>query len=150
AWTITFDPYQIVSSDEAASYITRKRIPRSFALATKEVTVREFREFLRDQPAIARNFLDIDKLPPEAPMTGITWLEATQYCRWLSRKEGIAEAQWCYPALAEWKKGERFSPVLAAGTVGLLGASPIAGPLPAVAGLALGRVGESMELPADH
>jgi formylglycine-generating enzyme required for sulfatase activity len=26
----------------------------------------------------------------------VTWYEAAQYCNWLSRKEGLPQAEWCY------------------------------------------------------
>jgi formylglycine-generating enzyme required for sulfatase activity len=76
------------------------RIPRSFALATKEVTVKQFREFLKANPAVARNF---PKLSPveDGPVMGVTWFEAVQYCRWLSEREGVAKAQMCYPPVAD-------------------------------------------------
>ena len=28
---------------------------------------------------------------------GVTWYEATRYCNWLSRSEGLPESQWYYP-----------------------------------------------------
>jgi formylglycine-generating enzyme required for sulfatase activity len=82
----------------------RRRIPRSFAIATKEVTVKQFNRFLRDNPAIARNHPDIDELHPETAMSSVTWFEAVQYCRWLSEQEQVPEDQMCYPSIAEIEK----------------------------------------------
>jgi formylglycine-generating enzyme required for sulfatase activity len=94
-------------------------IPRSFAIANKEVTVAEFQLFLDANPAIkAAAKKDPDKDPtrdskrmktfsPEddCPQIMMTWYEATQYCNWLSKEEGIPESEWCYPILNESKGG---------------------------------------------
>jgi formylglycine-generating enzyme required for sulfatase activity len=78
----------------------RKRIPRTFAIATKEVTVEQFRRFRRDH-----HFLKKYSPVLDAPITNVTWYEAAQYCRWLSEQEGIPENQMCYPPMTEIKKG---------------------------------------------
>jgi eukaryotic-like serine/threonine-protein kinase len=89
-----------------------RRIPRSFALATKEVTVRQFREFLNANPDVRgwgpteRHRLDLE--PDDSPVLGVTWFAAAQYCRWLSEQEGIAEDQRCYPRIDEIKDGMRL------------------------------------------
>jgi serine/threonine protein kinase/formylglycine-generating enzyme required for sulfatase activity len=85
----------------------RQRIPRSFDLATKEVTVRQFQEFLQANPSIAHDWAVTQKYNqnPDGPMVGITWFEAAQYCRWLSEQERIPEGQQCYPPIAEIQAG---------------------------------------------
>jgi formylglycine-generating enzyme required for sulfatase activity len=35
----------------------------------------------------------------------MTWFEAAQYCNWLSRREGIPQNEWVYPALDQIKEG---------------------------------------------
>jgi formylglycine-generating enzyme required for sulfatase activity len=77
------------------------RIPRSYAIATKEVTVKQFKSFLRDNPGIARNHPDISELNPDSAMPSVTWFEAVQYCRWLTEQEHIPAEQACYPPLTE-------------------------------------------------
>jgi tRNA A-37 threonylcarbamoyl transferase component Bud32 len=69
----------------------RKRIGRSFAIATKEVTVEQF---LRFRP---RHFW-VERYSPDrdSPVVGVTWYQAAQYCNWLSEREGIPREQWCY------------------------------------------------------
>jgi serine/threonine protein kinase/formylglycine-generating enzyme required for sulfatase activity len=84
----------------------RKHIPRSYALATKEVTVRQFKNFLRDNPDIARNHPGIDQRNPEVAMSSVTWFEAVLYCRWLSEQEQVPEDQMCYPSIPEIKKAQ--------------------------------------------
>jgi serine/threonine protein kinase/formylglycine-generating enzyme required for sulfatase activity len=81
-----------------------RRIPRSFAVATREVTVAEFRRFLEAHPKIKGQFqADLPRYSPDAdgPIIGVTWFEAAQYCNWLSKEEGIPESEWCYPAVAK-------------------------------------------------
>jgi serine/threonine protein kinase/formylglycine-generating enzyme required for sulfatase activity len=80
-------------------------IPHSFAIATKEVTVRQFKEFLdATYPKASGPFVQrCARLGagPDGPALGVTWFDAAQYCRWLSEKEGVAEEQMCYPPVAE-------------------------------------------------
>ncbi|HKI17122.1 MAG TPA: formylglycine-generating enzyme family protein, partial [Isosphaeraceae bacterium] len=74
----------------------RRVIPRRFAIADREVTVRQYQDFLERNPQIAR--LEIDKYSPDpaGPMNGMTWYEAAAYCNWLSEQEGLPKANWCY------------------------------------------------------
>jgi len=74
----------------------RRVIPRRFAIADREVTVRQYQDFLERNPQIAR--LEIDKYSPDpaGPMNGMTWYEAAAYCNWLSEQEGLPKDQWCY------------------------------------------------------
>jgi hypothetical protein len=44
---------------------------------------------------------------PEQPITGLTWYEAAQYCRWLSEQEGLPENQMCYPSISEIEKAKQ-------------------------------------------
>src|SRR5262249_35827574 len=83
----------------------RRRIPRSFAVATKEVTVRQFREFLDANPGIDWRPAEEQGPDPDGPVLGVTWFVAAQYCRWLSQREGIPKEQMCYPPIAEIKDG---------------------------------------------
>jgi formylglycine-generating enzyme required for sulfatase activity len=78
----------------------RKRIPRTFAIATKEVTVQQFLRF-RPHHKFSKNFSPAS----DAPITNVTWYEAAQYCRWLCEQEGIPEDQMCYPPVHEITQG---------------------------------------------
>lgn len=77
------------------------RINRTFAIGCREVTVAEYRRFLDDFPQPARPLrIDGDlrfSNSDDAPVTGVSWLDAVRYCNWLSQKAGIPEAEWCYP-----------------------------------------------------
>ena len=78
----------------------RVLVPRRFAIATKEVTVDQFQQFLK------RNLQERYKVPaaerrrysPDAdgPWIGPIWYVAAHYCNWLSEQEGLPEKEWCY------------------------------------------------------
>ena len=94
-------------------------IPRSFAIANKEVTVAEYQRFLDGNPVIkAAAKKDPDKDPTRdnprmktfspddnCPQIMMNWYEAAQYCNWLSKEERIPEEEWCYPSMNEIKDG---------------------------------------------
>jgi formylglycine-generating enzyme required for sulfatase activity len=95
----------------------RRRIGRSFALAAKAVTVREFRRFLRDNklegwfegggqaaPLMKKYSPDED-----GPIILVDWYTAAAYCNWLSRRDGIPEDQWCYETNADKLSREKVS-----------------------------------------
>jgi len=90
----------------------RRRIPRSFAIATKEVTVEQFRSFLQAKPGLRHDWESTQKYSPDrdGPVLGVTWFQAAQYCRWLSEQEGIPEDQMCYPRIPEIKEGMILPP----------------------------------------
>ena len=69
----------------------KQRIGRTFALAAKPVTVEQFRQFEKGYlpPPVATG-------TAEFPVVGISWYMAATYCNWLSKEEGVPEAQWCY------------------------------------------------------
>jgi formylglycine-generating enzyme required for sulfatase activity len=69
-----------------------KRIERSFAIATKEVTIEQFRRFRPQfRGGLARYSPDRD-----GPAVGLRWYDAAAYCNWLSECEGVPPEQWCY------------------------------------------------------
>src|SRR4029077_17734953 len=104
-------------SDAEAQH--RERIPRSFAISTREVAIGQFQRFLDANPEIKRRAQAAGGRDPtrdgpvikrkgrddNCPHIQITWFEAAHDCNWLSREEGIPEAEWCYPHLAEIKEG---------------------------------------------
>jgi formylglycine-generating enzyme required for sulfatase activity len=69
----------------------RKRISRSFALATKEVTVEQFLS-LRSTHSYQTQYSP----NPDGPMINVSWYDAAAYCNLLSEKEGIPRDQWVY------------------------------------------------------
>jgi serine/threonine protein kinase/formylglycine-generating enzyme required for sulfatase activity len=88
-------------------YPHRVRIPRSFAIAAKEVTVAQFRRFLDDTPKVKQKhtYQELKSPVPEGPILEVTWFQAAQFCNWLSRQDGIPRDQWCYPDAGELDYG---------------------------------------------
>jgi eukaryotic-like serine/threonine-protein kinase len=67
------------------------RIGRTFALATKPVTLEQFRQFdpsYQVLPSFSRL--------PELPVIAASWYQAAEYCNWLSQQEHIPQDQWVY------------------------------------------------------
>jgi formylglycine-generating enzyme required for sulfatase activity len=99
----------------------RRRIDRSFAIASKSVRVREWEVFRADKEFLRRHLhKDSEDNPyfkhfaPEddCPIHGRTWFELAAYCCWLNRQDGVADDQWCYAPNAEGKfaEGMRLAP----------------------------------------
>jgi formylglycine-generating enzyme required for sulfatase activity len=74
----------------------RRRLPRSFSIASKETTVAQYERFLRDNPHLEVRQVDRIGRIVDAPLTSVTWYEAAAYCNWLSQQEDIPQDQWCY------------------------------------------------------
>jgi len=81
----------------------KKQIKRSFAISTKEITVDQFKRFLKDvtkSKGVLSNEIDaafdvIKEFSPndDTPMLAVSWYQAALYCNWLSRQERLPE---CY------------------------------------------------------
>jgi formylglycine-generating enzyme required for sulfatase activity len=79
----------------------QKRISRTFAVAATAVTKEQF---LRFQPKFGHR--EMRRYPePNCAIGGVSWHEAAAYCNWLSKEEGIPEAQWCYEIPGEQPGG---------------------------------------------
>jgi eukaryotic-like serine/threonine-protein kinase len=81
--------------------VRRMFIPRSFAVATMEVTVEQFRRFVKASTQFKVREETEDALrtyspDPDAPWIGASWYAAAAYCNWLSKQEGLREDQLCY------------------------------------------------------
>jgi formylglycine-generating enzyme required for sulfatase activity len=77
-----------------------RTIPRSFAIAAREVSIVQFQRFLKDGPKV-RTLADpgdLARYSPDqtGPMIGVSWFIAAAYCNWLSEQEGLPKEQWCY------------------------------------------------------
>jgi len=82
----------------------KHRIGRSFAIASKSVTLGEYRSLTKTQYSMslgAKYERDLDN-----PVLVMSWYMAAKYCNLLSEAEGIEEEQWCYKTDA---KGEVVS-----------------------------------------
>jgi formylglycine-generating enzyme required for sulfatase activity/tetratricopeptide (TPR) repeat protein len=68
-------------------------IPRRFAIATQEVSVRQYQLFVKEDPGADHGQNDRYSPDPDGPMNEVFWYDAAAYCNWLSRREGLPE---CY------------------------------------------------------
>ena len=87
---------QSIDRNDHLEEIHTVRIDRSFAIATKEVTVEQFLQFRPD----TEYFSTISRRR-DCPMNGVSWYDAIRYCRYLSELEGIPEKEMCFPSIAE-------------------------------------------------
>jgi len=69
----------------------RRRLDRTFAIASQEVTVEKFLQFRSDYQAV-KHYTPTD----DCPVNGVSWFDAAAYCNWLSEQDGIPSDQWCY------------------------------------------------------
>ena len=67
----------------------QRRIGRSYALASKSVTLAEYRNLTKDKYEIDEKYTH----SPDLPVVGISWYMAAKYCNLLSKEEGLEE---CY------------------------------------------------------
>ena len=95
------------SEDETAHLV---RIPRTYAIATTEVTNEQFGRFLVAVPdyasrwkvATAARFGDPPRFAtfsptPDSPQVAVSWYDAARYCNWLSERAQLPPSQWVYP-----------------------------------------------------
>ena len=78
----------------------RKRISRTFAVATREVTVEQYLRFI---PDFGYSYNQSRTL--QCPINSTDWLDAARYCRLLSEAEGIPESEMCFPRVDEIRIG---------------------------------------------
>jgi len=96
----------------------RVRIPRTYAIATTEVTNEQFARFLAAVPdygarwraATTARFGDPPRFltysrTPDSPQVGVSWYDAARYCNWLSEVAGLPKNQWVYPEDIDSIKG---------------------------------------------
>lgn len=99
------------------------RIPRSFAIGTHEITVAQFRRFLRSHSEVearhayaenpTRMAEVMQRFSPDenGPQIAVTWYEAAMFCNWLSAQEGLPPSEWVYPAsMSDIRAGMRMPP----------------------------------------
>jgi formylglycine-generating enzyme required for sulfatase activity len=74
-------------------HIHHRIIARRFAIATQEVSVRQYQLFVKQHPWAYHAQNDIHSPDPDGPMNQVSWYDAAAYCNWLSWREGLPQ---CY------------------------------------------------------
>jgi formylglycine-generating enzyme required for sulfatase activity len=95
----------------------RVRIPRTFAIATTEVTNEQYSRFLTAVPEYAAvwraetarfgnppRYAEYSRTP-DSPQVAVSWYDAARYCNWLSEQAGIPKEQWVYPEVIVPEEG---------------------------------------------
>jgi formylglycine-generating enzyme required for sulfatase activity len=112
-FTMGSPPSERGRSDEEISH--RVRIPRTYAIATTEVTVKQFERLLAAVPdfakrwraATAARFGNPPRLAttPQSPQAAVSWYDAARYCNWLSAQAKIPKSEWVYPDDTDPERG---------------------------------------------
>lgn len=96
-------------TDGDDSVYHRVKVDRTFAIATKETTLSQFRDCIEDcKEHFHKNFttgIDWASRTMDSPVNNIAYLDAAIFCRWLGEKEGIPEEEQCYPPFGEIRNG---------------------------------------------
>jgi eukaryotic-like serine/threonine-protein kinase len=74
----------------------RHVIGYSFAIASKQVSVARFQNFLDGSRRTNFTFPEKYSPDPMCPQINVTWYDAAAYCNWLSEQDGLPEAEYCY------------------------------------------------------
>jgi formylglycine-generating enzyme required for sulfatase activity len=98
------------SARHSSETLHRRKIPHSYAVATKKVTVAQWRRFLADVQArypgnLSHSYVLRYSPDDTGPIPALSWYDAAKFCRWLSEQEGVAEDQMCYPPIPDIKPG---------------------------------------------
>jgi len=75
-----------------------RRLGHSFWIASKEVSVEQYRRFRRAH-VFLRKIVPNDRCAAHR----VKWYQAAAYCNWLSEQEGISKEEWCFVANADGK-----------------------------------------------
>lgn len=101
-------------TDSEDSESHRVQVNRSFAIATKEITLSQFRECMADcNEHFHGGFttgIDWASRTMDSPVNNIAYLDAAIFCRWLGEQEGIPEEEQCYPPLDQIRDGMTLPP----------------------------------------
>ena len=84
-------PSDPIRQEEETYY--RRRIPRRFAIASKEVAIDEFQTFAKEMRKASHVYNKRYDPDPDGPIVGVSYFDAAAYCNWLSDREGL---QPCY------------------------------------------------------
>ena len=95
---------------ETQEVLHRRRIGRTFAIASTEVTMKQYWRFREEKlprkkdgsgAGKPREFWNRWSRTDDSPGIPVDWYKAAYYCNWLSEKEGLPETEWCYEPNAD-------------------------------------------------
>jgi eukaryotic-like serine/threonine-protein kinase len=73
----------------------------SFAVSATEISQGQYLELCADYG----EYLNESAAEPTCPVNAVPWFDAIRYCRLLSQRDGLSEAEMAIPAVADLKKG---------------------------------------------
>jgi formylglycine-generating enzyme required for sulfatase activity len=88
------------------------QIPRSFAIAAREVTLGEFSEKITEYKLDKTHITTLEngQVDTRCPANNVTWYQAAEYCNRLSERNGIDPSEWCYLPNQEGKYAAGMKP----------------------------------------
>ena len=98
---------EVTLGGEGTGFPLRRVIVKPFLIAETETTNEQYREYLKEIGHAAPAGWRDGEFPPGAalePVSGVTWQEAADYCKWLSEKLGTTVR---LPTEAEWELAAR-------------------------------------------
>jgi formylglycine-generating enzyme required for sulfatase activity len=98
---------EVALGGEGTGFPLQRAIVKPFFIAETETTNEQYREYLKETGHAAPAHWRDGEFPHGAalePVSGITWQEAADYCRWLSGKLGVTVR---LPNEAEWELAAR-------------------------------------------
>ena len=108
AGTFWMGPQKHEQTGDGANIWHLSHVDRVFAIATHEVTNKDFaafeREYLHHEDYSWKKRYSRTS---DSPRLVVSWFVAAAFCNWLSKREGIPEEEWCYePNLqGQYKRG---------------------------------------------
>ena len=90
------------TTDEAAWTFDLKW---SFAISATEVTQAQYQAICPDY----KKYLNEHAPLPNCPANTVTWLDAVQFCRLLSERDGLPDSEMVVPPVADLRKGPYFN-----------------------------------------
>ena len=87
------------SKNKIADYVTNHRVPRGFAISADETSFRHYHQFESTNPANQnKEFSNGDHVKGDQgkdrhPVIGISFVDALNFCRWLSKYESLPDSE---------------------------------------------------------
>lgn len=104
---VTLDSEILRGKEPSLKVPLRRESVQNFFVGETEVTNAQYAEFVEAAAHKPPSSWKNGKFPPEAgeyPVTGVSWADANDYCKWLSKEIGATVR---LPTEAEWKRAAR-------------------------------------------